>query len=212
MRRSNESPGGDLSPFHRQLLDRSAISESVANSRGYRTITSADELLALGFADFQSSVPGLLIPVSDAFGQSGHYQYRPDEPRTNKAGKPIKYETPVGARLVLDVPPSVRSMLADPTIPLWITEGARKVDAAISHGLCCIGVSGVWGWRGTNAKRGKTALPDWEVIALNGRDVSIAFDSDVMTKASVRAALERLAAFLRAQKATVRFAILPEGF
>lgn len=209
---SNESSTFDLSPFHRRLLDDSAISERVAISRGYRTVTSADELRALGFADYQSKVPGLLIPISDAFGQDGHYQFRSDMPRLNAAGKPIKYETPVSSRLVLDVPPSVRPLLADPAIPLWITEGARKVDAAISYGLCCIGVPGVWGWRGTNALGGKMALPDWEAIALNGRDVVVAFDSDVMTKASVRSALERLAAFLRAQKANVRFAILPEGF
>lgn len=202
----------ELSSGHRQLLRNSSISDGVISSRRYRTVTTTSELRALGFADYQCNVPGLLIPVSDAFGQNGHYQYRPDQPRTNKAGKPIKYETPVGSRLVLDVPPSVRPQLADPAIPLWITEGARKVDAAISYGLCCIGVPGVWGWRGTNALGGKMALPDWEAIALNGRDVVVAFDSDVMTKASVRSALERLAAFLRAQKANVRFAILPEGF
>jgi hypothetical protein len=95
-------------------------------------------------------------------------------------------------------------------IPLWITEGARKVDAAVSHGLNCIGVNGVWGWRGTNARGGKTALPDWEVVALNGRDVIIAFDSDVMSKATVQGAVERLSAFLRARGARVRFALLPD--
>ena len=37
-------------------------------------------------------------------------------------------------------------------------------------------------------------MPDWEAIALNGRDCIIAFDSDCMTKPEVRGALDRLAA------------------
>jgi hypothetical protein len=143
-------------------------------------------------------------------GQNRRFQFRPDAPRRNKAGKAIKYETPAGSRLALDVPLRVLPFLGNPAHPLWITEGARKVDAAVSHGLCCIGLPGVWGWRGTNEHGGKTALPDWEVIALNGREVIIAFDSDVMTKASVQGALERLTAFLRARGALVRFVILPD--
>ena len=48
----------------------------------------------------------------------------------------------------------------------------------MSKGLCCIALLGVWSWRETNEHGGKTALPDWELIALNGRDVYITFDSD----------------------------------
>lgn len=70
--------------------------------------------------------------------------------------------------------------------------------------------AGVFRWRGTNAQRGKTALPDWEQIALNGRDVVLAFDSDAMTKASVRAALERAGRFLQQRGACVRYLLLPD--
>ncbi|HSK83215.1 MAG TPA: hypothetical protein VK902_07380 [Rubrobacter sp.] len=51
-------------------------------------------------------------------------------------------------------------------------------------------------WRGANEKGGKVALPDWEHIALNGRKVYVAFDSDVMLKPQVHKALRRLKAFL----------------
>ena len=53
--------------------------------------------------------------------------------------------------------PSVRALLNNPQIPLYITEGIRKGDAAISQGLCCIALLGVTNWRGTNASGGKTA-------------------------------------------------------
>jgi len=44
----------------------------------------------------------------------------------------------------------VRAHLGDPTIPLLITEGIRKADAAVSAGLCAVDILGVWNWRGRN--------------------------------------------------------------
>ena len=63
-----------------------------------------------------------------------------------------------------------------------VTEGVRKVDAIVSKGMTAIALLGVWNWRGTNQQGGKTALADWEAVALNGRPVYLCFDSDVMTK------------------------------
>jgi hypothetical protein len=55
------------------------------------------------------------------------------------------------------------------------------------------------GWRGRNEEGGLAALPDGERVALNDRETFIAFDSDVMTKPPVRAALARLKAFLESR-------------
>jgi hypothetical protein len=57
----------------------------------------------------------------------------------------------------------------------------------------------VWNWRGTNEHGGKTALPEWEYVALNDRDVYIVFDSDVMLKPQVYDALARLKPFLESR-------------
>ena len=51
----------------------------------------------------------------------------------------------------VDCPPRCRPGLADPAVPLWITEGQKKADALASRGLCAIALLGVWNWRGTNA-------------------------------------------------------------
>ncbi len=56
-----------------------------------------------------------------------------------------------------------------------------------------------------------TALADWEAIALNDRQVYIVFDSDVMMKPQVHAALARLKTFLEARKAHVALVYLPAG-
>ena len=108
-------------------------------------------------------------------------------------------------------PPRARRLLADPGLPLFVTEGARKADAAVSRGLCCVGLLGVWNFRGTNGQGGKTVLADWEQVALNGREVYVAFDSDVMTKRGVWAALARLKELLERRGATVSMVYLLPG-
>ena len=35
--------------------------------------------------------------------------------------------------------------LDDPSVPAWITEGAKKSDAAAAHGLLCLSIK--WGLR-----------------------------------------------------------------
>jgi hypothetical protein len=199
-----------LLPKHATLLVASAISHTVAVDRGYRSVTEKAEMRSLGFSETQALVPALLLPVWDVTGRIALYQARPDRPRI-ESGKTVKYETVAGARMAIDVPPAIRHQLDDPSVPLWITEGIRKADAAVSVGLCCIAVLGVWNWRGTNHLGGKVALPDWESIALNDRTAYVAFDSDVMTKPPVAQALERLKAFLESRHAHVRLIYLPSG-
>src|SRR5262249_59696414 len=97
--------------------------------------------------------------------------------------------------------PAARAQLGDPSLPLVITEGMRKADSAVSCGLCCIALLGVWNWRGRNDLGGKTALPDWESIALNGQTVYLAFDSDLSGNPHVQGALLRLKAFLEQRPA-----------
>lgn len=198
-----------LAPHHRAELEiGSAINAEIIDQRGYATIEHPDDL-PHSFADYQRR-PGLLIPIRDTTGRIATWQLKAVVPRTGKDGKPIKYDTAVSGQQCLDVPPRCRPLLGNPGIPLWITEGAKKVDSALSHGIpCIIGVQGVYGWRGRNQAGGLTALADWEDIALNGREVVLAFDSDVMAKASVRSGLERLSSLLQKRKAVVRYLLLP---
>ena len=205
-RTSDRTP--DLAPQHARLIDDSAIAPDVALTRGYRTVTTRAALRELGFGSRQLRVPALLVPVWNVHGEVVLHQLRPDTPRVVD-GKPLKYETPAGARMALDVPPAARSSLGDPARPLFITEGARKADAAVSRGLCCVALLGVWNWRGSNAQGGKLALADWDSIALAGRKVYVAFDSDVCEKKPVRTALSRLGRFLESRGAEVLFIYLP---
>ncbi len=202
--------GLDLLPQHARMLAESRISAEVAAARGYRSVTKKCRPASLGFSRYQQRVPALLVPIWDAAGILSTHQARPDTPRTNR-GKEIKYETPAKSHMVIDVHPAIRKDIGNPKLPLFITEGIKKADAAITLGLCCIALLGVWNWRGTNDAGGKTALPDWEAIALNGRVVYVVFDSDLSVKPEVHNALVRLSAFLGSRGASVAVIYLPAG-
>ena len=77
---------------------------------------------------------------------------------------------PVKARVVIDVLGVTANGVLDQATPLYITEGIRKADSAISRGLCCIGLNCVWGWKNQDAF--------WNKVPLSGRPVFVVFDSD----------------------------------
>jgi len=203
--------GLHIFPQHAQLLSASAISPEVARERGYVSVDEKTMLLRHN-SKFSKAcrVPGLLIPLHRIDGSVWGHQYRPDAPKVDKTGRSRKYETPWQQPGGIDIPPAVRDKLGDPSVPLLVTEGSRKADSAASHDIACISVLGVWNWRGTNPVGGKVALPDWHDIALNGRRLVLAFDSDVTVKPAVRRALAELAGYLAAKGAKVEYLHLPD--
>ena len=137
-----------LMTHFRHLTEGSGIKVDVIKERGYRSLLGKSELEKLGFVPSQRHVPGILIPLwgVDGGGIVG-YQFRSDSPRLNNKGKPIKYETPRGATNRIDCPPACQKLLADPNVPLWITEGVKKGDSLASQGECVIDLTGIWNWR-----------------------------------------------------------------
>jgi hypothetical protein len=201
-----------LSDAHRKMLEQeSAITPEVINARDYFTATTERQMLERGFSEDQISIGSLVIPVYNTRGDKVLDQLKSKTPRKNKQGKPVKYETPLNSNMALDVHPLMLHKVKNPKETLWITEGLKKADSLTSRGCCTIGLLGVYNWRGKNELGGKTALAEWENIALNGREVIICFDSDVMTKKQVHKALERLKNFLESRKAKVSLIYLPDA-
>jgi len=190
------------------FLKARAIDPDVAAERGYRTARPGD-LLRLGFSQTQVALgDGLLIPIHAVDGGIAYHQFRPDVPRLDDKGKPRKYEIPYGQHMLLDAHPRIRHLLGDPNVPLIITESAPKADALVSLGYVAIAMNGCWGFRHTNERGGKTIVPCFEAIALNGRDIFIANDSDAFTSLNVAAATERLGRW-NARKAHVKVLRIP---
>ncbi len=205
-----------LHPRHLDQLRAAGISDEVIAARGYRSLmrTSNDDgprntLKRLGFArgawDQDRRFPGVLMPLWGPTGTVASHQYRPDNPRKDDKGKARKYEMPKGRSAVLDVHPHNRDRVADPTVPLWITEGVKKGDALTSRGQCVVSISGVYTWRSTHG-----TLGDWEDVPLRGREVLVLFDADAATNRNIARAMKRLGLWLKSKQAKVRFIVCPQ--
>ena len=172
-----------LLDHHAELLRASAISDEVAGARGYFSAEKRAQLADLGFARVQQIVPALVLPSYGVDGRIVNYQARPDRPRIDaERGREVKYETVAGSNLTIDVPPPSRPHLGSTRRALWITEGIRKGDALASRDLPVVVLLGVWSFRS----------PDWDRVALDGREVYVVFDNDVMRKGEVYCALAEL--------------------
>ncbi len=204
----------NLHPNHYQELhEGSGIAPHVIEARGVFTATKRDELLALGFAEYQALAPAMVLPIRSLNGYDQTYAIKPDRPRLevkpDGRAKPIKYEYPAGSPNRIDCPPACRADVDNPDVPLLITEGIKKADAAASNGLCCVALAGVWNFVGKHDSPYSALLPDWGHIPLRARKVGIVYDSDAASNPSVRLARERLGYILRGLGAHVYYIDLP---
>jgi len=195
---------------HLDHLLASAISPDVIRERGYRSLLGKHDLKELGFSKVQQRCPGILIPLHGVDGTIVGHQYRPDSPRTSAKGKPVKYENPPGSSVRLDVAPRCLPVLGDPSVPVFFTEGIKKVDALATAGACAVGLTGVWGFKGRNPLGGTVVLADFDYISLRDRDVYLCFDSDSATNPHVSAALMRLKEHLQRRGTRVHIIRLPQ--
>jgi putative DNA primase/helicase len=200
-----------LLPQHEALVRASAISPLVAAARGYRSVSRKADLERLGFSSRQANVPALLIPVYNGRGEAVLYLSRPDTPRIGREGKPVEYEVPRAAAPVVDVPPSVAPHLGDLDRPLVITAGVRQADAAASAGLAAVALLGALDCHGRGRDGDPAAFADWESMALAGRKVYLALDTQATEMRQAREAVGRLQRFLEWRGAEVAVIRLPPG-
>jgi len=194
-----------LAEKHRKELLASSISDEIMNETGYYSVINPRALPPI-FTGRQRELVGMVYPIHDVTGAEVSAQIKPDNPREDIDGRLIKYEAAINGRPCIDVPPRSQRFLHDVEAPIWFTEGRKKADAGLSHGIgCIVSLSGVYGWM-----QDRKALPDFLEIEMKGREAIIAFDSDVMRKESVSDALTRFGAYLKMKGAHVRYCLMPD--
>lgn len=205
----------NLSISHYNQLKQSAIADDIIAESKIETVTNPNKLKDLGFKPYQCKVPAILFPFYGVEGHIVNYQIKPDLPRSEvkPSGKihTIKYEYPANSKNYLYCHPRYQKQLADPSIALWFTEGIKKGLSLTSAGVCALALIGVNSYRGKNKHGGKMIIPDFQYIALNGRDVYLCFDSDAWNNPDVCKALIELAAILEQKKAIVHIIKLPHS-
>src|SRR4029453_10174696 len=98
------SYGLSVFPQHAAMLADSGIPPDHARARGYVSVDTKKRLERIGITKAGRNTPGLLVPLLRTDGSVWGYQYRPDGPRMNGQGKPLKYESPIKQRNGIDVP------------------------------------------------------------------------------------------------------------
>lgn len=208
-------PGPYLAPHHREALQARGIDDqTIAAAKLYTGNGEIQRLLGWLPAGWNGWGVGLVIPFHRADGsEAGYHRVRPDHPRCEGKGGPIKYESPLRRSNELYFPPGFDS--AAPVV--IIAEGEFKALALASHGFTAIGLVGVYGWvaTGPKDKKGKRIgpkrlHPDLEKLATPGRRFVVVFDSDSRTKREVRTARRDLARLLVGKGAETAIVELPD--
>jgi putative DNA primase/helicase len=196
-------PSVSLSPDDRRKLEvESSISPEYIARRGYYTATKLADVPEV--LKGRQRRLGLVIPTYSPSGARG-FRLRPKKPISPAR----KYEQPAGVCSILDVYPFNLERVRDPRVELWITEGEKTADSLASRGGCVISVPGVHNFA-EKGSAGTEGLLCWEYVPLQGRTVTIVYDSDARTKAGVQLALQRLVALLEGKGADVYVVYLPE--
>jgi hypothetical protein len=208
-----------LAPQHLADLRRSGLSTKTILAAGLRTEHGAREIAEL--LHWSRPAPSLgeclVIPFADLDGERIDYQrLKPDTPRTDKNNKVVKYEAPKGQPNRAYFPPGIKQLLADHAAPVILVEGEKKTLAGAQAGFPTIGLTGVWSWQRKRERdengRGigpRELIPDLAERPWQGRQVFIAFDSDILDKPDALLAESELARVLQEHGALVGIVRLP---
>lgn len=208
-----------LSGHQTALQTESAISDEIIKARGYASISSPQEMARGHFGStpyatlweqrtLKAITPALLIPIYRIAEDSTTCMLRPDNPRIDNRGQRlIKYESPRGQAPVLDILPRYKPLLSDVSVPIWITEGAKKADSLASlfdMAIVPVSINGVYGWSSGGM------ISDFGALQIRGRSVVLVPDGDINHNQNVFMAIDRLAHILEAKGATVTLLSLPD--
>lgn len=164
-------------------LRKSGLSDATIATAGLYTPPPGDlpRLLSPRLVDKVRHV--LVFPYDGS--SRGIPMRRPDEfvrcklfpPVSDGHGHTIRYYQRAGTPPRLYVPAHARGAVADPTVPLLITEGEKKALKANQEGLACLAVGGLWNWQVSGRPIGDLDRIDWVE-----RETVIVPDSDVWTR------------------------------
>lgn len=198
---------GALAPAHRQDLAKSGITEATRSAQGIRSVPPSDFDHLLGFRVPAAVTSLLLFPYPDpAGGYFDMFQVKLFPALEAGDGRTVKYLQPRGSAPRLYFVRSVLPLVMDPTVPLYLVEGAKKAMAAAQLGLAAIGFNGIQGW---HVRGSRALLEDFARLPLRGRRVKVMPDGDVQTNPAVERGAAELADTLEQRGARARIVLLP---
>ncbi len=215
-------------------LDRSGLSQSTIASMGIRPLTP------LELDKHQRGFEGhaYLIPYFDLAGKRLPDFYRTRFlPPLKIQGNEVKYLQPKGSTTHVYIPPGIPySTWQNTDVKLRFTEGEKKAAKACQEGIITLGLGGVDAWRSRRIQVSLENLtqhgekvtvklnggeqadsileqiaPELLQINWEGREVEIAFDSDMSRKPDVQRAAFEFGVWMASEGAYVKIVVLPDG-
>jgi hypothetical protein len=216
--------GADLHPEHLADLHKSGLSDATIARQRIRSVPPDMLKPLLGF-DPVGVRSAYLIPFADLRGgwldylklkvfgdagevrvlRGGHVEERHERWRYNRGARKYLVRRATSARLFLPLATMDRAVRGSG--PLYVVEGEKKALAVSQLGLPAVGLESAWGWHGRGSRE---LLPDFDLIALQGRTVELVPDSDVLTNPMIEQSMRCLADALRRRGARARIVLLPE--
>jgi len=139
-------------------------------------------------------------------------QFKPNEPvkLSAKDKEGAKYLTSKGEydAIALQHPDKDywQRVIDDPSIPIALDEGVKKAGLLMTLGFVALALCGVtMGLK----KGGKELVNNLAFLAVQGRPITIVFDSDLAFKSSIQLALKALATVLKQKGCILSVAIIP---
>lgn len=189
----------------------SALPADVHNRLLYRSVSAAEAHKLTGHRHAGWVVPMHApdgTPYEWGDGQT-FYRLKPDQPVVGKNGKSSRYLSPAGAGCRPYLSPLMPEKALEDRKDIDWTEGEKKADCANHHGFATIGLSGVDAWRDHRSGRSRP-LPELDDLNLERRTHRVAFDSDIVHKPEVQAAMAAFSIYLAdKQNGRVRITFIP---
>lgn len=233
---------GYLSVTPTTLKESASALGLATNSKHYRQLRTAvgatDTLVLPWFdgADVTQAAASSVVTGQQVRPTPASLQLRPDVPRFDANGRPVKYELLAGNLSVLGIHPATPpSWISSPSRVL-IAEGALKGDSALTAYLRHIGVSEddlsiadpVQAWSRLNEILSMTPAeqtvlivtfvgaanwhsdPSWNALRFHGLEVNICFDADVAQNPNVWREADRLWQLIERKKGRPGLVALPD--
>src|SRR5262245_7358211 len=203
----------NLHPEALEDLRRSGLDDATIAEAGLHPPAPGD-LTRLLPARLVAPVRHVLVFPYDAPMAHGGLWRRDDEfvrsklfpPVDDGQGHTIRYYQRGGTPPRLYVPARARAALADPNVPLVITEREKKALKANQEGLACVGLGGLWNWQVAGRP-----IADLDRIDWFERETTIVPDSDIWTRPDLLQPVFALGKELETRGAKVAVLKLPSG-
>ena len=161
-------------PGHLADLRKSGLSDETILNHGIKSIPPRDINKIFGYETHAKSMYEIPYPRTD-YSRFKMFYDEADKfnPKTGEERPKYLAKKDSGNRLY--IPIKVRPILKNLSTPIYLSEGEKKSLQACQEGLCCIAISGLWNWK---IKDKDELLPDFDLIALDGRTIYIVPDND----------------------------------